>query len=859
MGWGTYALWISRILFACRVSLLSVLAGTLLFLMSTQARDLFADVTFGALPGAFDAWGVWLWFFACLVFVWAFPVHYAARRMLYADVWMFSCRIRAEIDPRKAIEVKQDMKRSIDWIPRLLAAVPFAAVLIGLWKAHGVVAETMALEPAQAASSQILVLVWVDIVIALVFLAFLWSRRILTRRMSNHVGKALAIAYVVVITALFVASVAKPFFPADIAPRAATVPLLMGGFVFLGTYLAWLAHRYCVPVLALSVVAALWVTGLNVHFNDVRTLPSGSDDFSQRQIDIGDAIEKWKAANCDMVAHLCPPAVIVAAEGGASRAAFAAATAVGELLDHANHLPDASDPTRAIAPARRIFAISGVSGGSFGAATIRTALADSLERGQSGPPCLRPPPGFFGAATADVTTSWRACLQALVSGDYLSPAFVGLAFRDNFSPPNGSGGSLLFSDDRAALVERAWERHYDQVVRGEIPGFFAQLAQDLAAPTERRSGLRDRFGFLSDKLAKLKGDWLPVLMLNGTSVGTGARVIASDLISTRATRGNDGNPAHGRFSIYPAAFDVFEMLAKPCPTKSVDGNSCDAAHNGTTDLPNARAGADIRLSTAAMLSARFPIISPAGILRASGDDKTGDRIVDGGYFENAGLTTAMDVARELRRLGVVPVVLWVQNGPRTDAGDPVPPDAPPLASDSLVPPRGAGTPELGSADPSGIEKIFGVVVTPVVALTVTRDGHGAEEAADAQRELWLLNRDVEPQDPKVIGSSYFMFGMFQNPKFSSDPGHPSPRGVCAKLAADWRIGADQMSEVSMSWWLSQSVQAELDSQICDQRNRRTLADLDKRLSQRCPIKPLDPSSGESAPAPPEGSPQRCEP
>jgi len=299
MGWGTYALWLTRIIVACRVSVLSVLAGTLLFIMSTQARDLFADVTFGALPISLEAWGHWLWFFACLVFVWAFPVHYAARRMLYSDAWMFSCRIRAEIDPRKALEVRRDLKRSIDWTPRLLAAVPFAAVVIGLWKARGVVAKTMALEPAQAASSQILVLAGLDVGIGVAFLAFLWSRRILTRRMSDAAGIALASVYIAVITALFVASVARPFFPADIAPRAATVPLLMGGFVFLGTYLAWLAHKVCIPVLALSVVGALGVTALNVHFNDVRTLPSAADDFSKRQIDIADAVDKWKTANCD--------------------------------------------------------------------------------------------------------------------------------------------------------------------------------------------------------------------------------------------------------------------------------------------------------------------------------------------------------------------------------------------------------------------------------------------------------------------------------------------------------------------------------------------------------------------------------
>jgi hypothetical protein len=66
-----------------------------------------------------------------------------------------------------------------------------------------------------------------------------------------------------------------------------------------------------------------------------------------------------------------------------------------------------------------------------------------------------------------------------------------------------------------------------------------------------------------------------------------------------------------------------------------------------------------------------------------------------------------------------------------------------------------------------------------------------------------------------------------------------------------------MSEVSMSWWLSQSVQAELDTQLCDVRNRHTLADLMQRLSQHCPFKPRDPSSGQPEPALPEGSQHRC--
>ena len=150
--------------------------------------------------------------------------------MLRSDAWMFSCRVRGEVDHRRTAQVRRELKQPMEWIPRLLAAVPFAAVLIGLWKGYAVVARTPALETARGASGQILVLAGLDIAIGAAFIAFLWSCQILTKRMSTQVGLALAIAYAIAVTALFVASVARPFLPADIAPRAATVPLLMGGF-----------------------------------------------------------------------------------------------------------------------------------------------------------------------------------------------------------------------------------------------------------------------------------------------------------------------------------------------------------------------------------------------------------------------------------------------------------------------------------------------------------------------------------------------------------------------------------------------------------------------------------------------------
>src|SRR5271166_4178946 len=160
---------------------------------------------------------------------------------------MFSCRVRPEIDPVKAADIRDAIAGLIVWIPRLLAIVPFIAVLVGLWKAHRVVAETMALAPARQASAQIWTLLTLDLLFAAAFFVFLVSRRILAGKMSNAAQNVLPAAYIAIVTALFFASFVRPFFPADIAPRAAIVPLMFGSFVFTGTFLAWVSHKICVP------------------------------------------------------------------------------------------------------------------------------------------------------------------------------------------------------------------------------------------------------------------------------------------------------------------------------------------------------------------------------------------------------------------------------------------------------------------------------------------------------------------------------------------------------------------------------------------------------------------------------------
>ena len=75
-------------------------------------------------------------------------------------------------------------------------------------------------------------------------------------------------------------------------------------------------------------------------------------------------------------------------------------------------------------------------------------------------------------------------------------------------------------------------------------------------------------------------------------------------------------------------------------------------------------GADVRASTAAHNSARFTYVSPAGDL---GNNK--GSVIDGGYFENYGALSALEIARTARvalkdeQPGVKLVILMISSDP----------------------------------------------------------------------------------------------------------------------------------------------------------------------------------------------------
>ena len=797
---------LGQVLWACRISVFSAAVGLAVFGLVLQAQNLFADLSFSDFAhGRLH----WIIVFAAIFLFWAFPIHYGARRILEEKEWLVSVRMRRRLPQAAADALYKEYSGLIAWTPRLLGMVPFVAVALGLWFADRAMDGALALQEADEAHKQIRWLNFANLVTAALFFAFVVFRRRAIRMIKQridersgdesaadkvdvHLGRFAAISLVGT-TLIFLLAYVRPDWLAFVFPRALLIPFLFGSLVLIFSWLVRLGYKTGLPLAAFVIVPVVLATATNTHLNDLRTLAPGKEGAADRQIDIKAAVDRWKAANACAGAGACPPALIVASEGGASRAAFMMATVVGELIDRDKA---AGDPAEAPNPARRIFAISGVSGGAFAAAVARAAIADSAENPNHGPPCLFADRTWFGAAATtqrDLKTSWRACLQALVSGDYLSPVFVGLGFRDNFAPRQWFIGTKSWIKDRAALLEEAWERHYDSVTT------LGHGGHGLACGDDGSHGLCRRFGYVS---ATAAGSWLPLLLLNGTSVETGRRIIVSDLASTRDSINSEGE--HRPEALYSAAYDVFELLS--APHEPIKGIQC-GADGGRAGPAQSQDAPDIRLSTAAALSARFPIISPGGVLRVPTHDCYGDRVVDGGYFENSGLTTALDIAEALKGEGVTPIILWVQNDPIIDRPN------------TVTPRRPAATPEVELIDEGILTEALGLLAQPVDTVLATREGHGAE-AADLATQL-----EQKMNAPNENG--FFQIGVHANLSLQ-DPIDPLHDLNCRQFV-DKQVG---MTKVSMSWWLSAAVQSDLDAQMCDDRNRRSMRDLMARLSQR---------------------------
>lgn len=241
-------------------------------------------------------------------------------------------------------------------------------------------------------------------------------------------------------------------------------------------------------------------------------------------------------------------AYLVAAEGGGIRAAYWTATVLGGLNDSTDG-----------EFAHHVFAVSGISGGSLGAAIVAGLARD------------RPGEPMRARATELMKSGYLAPVAAqAVTGDFLQW----------FLP------FPIHAFDRSRGIETAFTRSYERVV---------------PAP----KGERGTFSrpFLDLRPSAIQG--VPVLVLSSTAVESGGRVVAA--------------PFSWGPEQLPDATDYHDLT-----------------------------GGDPTLASAVHNSARFPYVSPAGLLQPlSGEPPV--HVIDGGYFDPSALDTMLDLYAALER------------------------------------------------------------------------------------------------------------------------------------------------------------------------------------------------------------------
>jgi hypothetical protein len=438
----------------CRFSFLVALVACFVFLCVAQGTEILRTVGEGM------AGGQWYWprvfgFFAALI-LWALSSWYAARVLLYLDV-------------PGARHAQSRSKIAEKHVPRLLGIAPIFIVGCGFFVA------ACSYDRTAPAKFWLHCFAGLCAVLAIAFYILLIVRRkwigTAPQEQVKHVTQLGRTTIVAVSTMLLVSLLLFILFATD--PVAVPQWLGMGTILFLaaaswisfGSLLVYLGGRWQFPVISVLILFAL----LFSYWNDnhvIRTTPPQE----VRRLDVLKSFDKWyDLVQKDYSSEATHPLYIVATEGGGIRAAYWTATVLGDIQD--------ANPN--FAP--HLFAISGVSGGSLGAAVFDALLAE-------------PNPSSF---------KFKDKAHDILSQDFLSPTLATMLYPDlvqRFLP------FPIPYFDRGRALEMGWEKAWRDTMGNNR---FADSFVDLWKTSSR--------------------EWMPTLFLNGTSVERGNRIITSNL------------------------------------------------------------------------------------------------------------------------------------------------------------------------------------------------------------------------------------------------------------------------------------------------------------------------------------------
>lgn len=333
--------------------------------------------------------------------------------------------------------------------------------------------------------------------------------------------------------------------------------------------------------------------------NKDRSVMSTKDDPALPIEPVQASFEKWFAKRPDRpvsnAAQKKYPVFIIAAQGGGIFAATAASLFLARLQDSQPCFAD------------HVFAISGVSGGAIGATIFQTLArltgSNGAEPAKCVPGASAPDPQTDGPLTKEI--------MKIMGDDYFSPV-VGAIIPDFVGEWWG----------RAETLERS-------------------LLKSVGPETPAGKSLKDWYVNHWGQGAN------PALVLNTTSAETGYRVAFApfdlndssdrslysfadkEFIAETATEASTGGPASG-----------------PCPPASSAGQSAKNTSTSQTVVSTSASENEL-LMFGAVASARFPFILPPYSKNSSCGRLN---FVDGGYADNSGAETALDIYRALKSL-----------------------------------------------------------------------------------------------------------------------------------------------------------------------------------------------------------------
>jgi predicted chitinase len=412
--------------------------------------------------------------------------------------------------------------------------------------------------------------------------------------------------FVLSIAAITAITIALFFMPV-ILPQAVGVFGILATFtlcvVAFCLHLSLLTIKYRLPFIPALFIFALLLSYFDLNDDhDVRELQEAGVSQNDRLPNAAEQFESWYQSRPAVGNYEEYPVYIVAAQGGGIYAAYQTAIFLARMHDFCPAFNE------------HLFAISSVSGGSFGAAAYSAAiraLADEAGPGALIQPDARPQGGVTADPCPKISEYFRA--EQPLGKDLDLPGPLEIKVRKMFATDFLSPlvGALLFTEfsqtfipvpikefDRARALEFAFER------------------SEIALHADDNRYLTKNF----------RGHWAPNgtspgLLMNTTDAASGRRIVISPF-------GIGGQKSLNMNSIIPYG-DL--------------GADNDPKTHKTPPV--------IRLSTAAGISARFPWVTPAATLPVS-DARLGKskkiRLVDGGYVDNSGVETALDLLESIQ-------------------------------------------------------------------------------------------------------------------------------------------------------------------------------------------------------------------